>query len=232
MQSGLTQIGLARWERRLAEESTAGRLRRLGERLLRKPTAAIGLVVLAIIVLTAITAPVIAPYPAYDLHMKDRLVGPSLRYLMGTDETGRDLLSNLLFAGRISLLVGVGAEVIAVLLGLPLGLLAGFSPGLIDDAIMRFLRESLGTATGSLGFHHGHHPEIELDGPTAARGIWALDNYLFNAGKKRGVRIAAYYDDRYVKVGDEWKIAHTGYTYVFHEEWSRDDIPSLRVLAP
>jgi hypothetical protein len=100
------------------------------------------------------------------------------------------------------------------------------------DAIMRFLRESLGTATGSLGFHHGHHPEIELHGPTAARGIWALDNYLFNAGKKRGVRIAAYYDDRYVKVGGEWKIAHTGYTYVFHEEWSRDDTPSLRVLAP
>jgi bile-acid 7alpha-dehydratase len=100
------------------------------------------------------------------------------------------------------------------------------------DAIMRFLRESLGTDTGALGFHHGHHPEIDLEGPTAARGIWALDNYLFNAGRKRGVRIAAYYDDRYAKVAGAWKIAHTGYTYVFHEEWSRDDTPSLRLLAP
>jgi bile-acid 7alpha-dehydratase len=100
------------------------------------------------------------------------------------------------------------------------------------EAILRFLRESLGRETGALGYHHGHHPEIELTGETTARGVWALDNYLFNAARKRGVRIAAYYDDRYLKADGEWRIAHTGYTYVFHEEWSRDDTPSLRLLAP
>ena len=100
------------------------------------------------------------------------------------------------------------------------------------EAIVRFLRESLGRETGALGYHHGHHPEIELTGETTARGVWALDNYLFNAARKRGVRIAAYYRDEYVKRDGEWRIRHTGYTYVFHEEWSRDDTPSLRLLAP
>jgi len=100
------------------------------------------------------------------------------------------------------------------------------------DAIIRFLRESLARETGALGYHHGHHPELELTGDTTARGVWALDNYLFNAARKRGVRIAAYYRDEYVKQDGEWRIAHTGYTYVFHEEWSRDDTPSLRLLAP
>ena len=99
-------------------------------------------------------------------------------------------------------------------------------------SILGFLRESLGRETGALGYHHGHHPEIELTGNTTARGIWALDNYLFNPGRKRGVRIAAYYRDEYLKTDGTWRIRHTGYTYVFHEEWSRDDTPSLRLLAP
>ena len=100
------------------------------------------------------------------------------------------------------------------------------------DAILGFLRESLGHETGALGYHHGHHPEIELSGEASARGVWALDNYLFNAGRDRGVRIAAYYRDEYVRGDDGWRIRHTGYTLVFHEEWSRSDTPSLRLLAP
>jgi hypothetical protein len=80
--------------------------------------------------------------------------------------------------------------------------------------------------------HHGHHPEIELTGETRARGRWALYNYLFNDGKRRGVRIGAFYDDEYVKIEDEWKLQSVGYTTVFHEEWSHDDLPSRRVLKP
>jgi len=100
------------------------------------------------------------------------------------------------------------------------------------EAIVRFLEQGLGEATGSIGFHHGHHPEIELVGPAAARGTWALHNYLLNERQKRCVRIAAYYHDEYVKVGDAWKIRHTGYVPIFHEEWSRDDTPSLQVMPP
>jgi len=81
------------------------------------------------------------------------------------------------------------------------------------DAIMQFLRTSLGEESGTFGIHHGGHPEIELLGPTA-------------------VRIGAYYADEYAKVDGEWKIRHTGYAALFHEEWSRDDTPSVRVLVP
>jgi hypothetical protein len=100
------------------------------------------------------------------------------------------------------------------------------------EAIMRFLRGALGRETGAFGFHHGHHPEIELTGETTARGIWALDNYLVVPRQRRAVLIAAYYDDEYVKLAGAWKLRRTGYTELFHEEWSRDDLPSLRLLAP
>jgi len=100
------------------------------------------------------------------------------------------------------------------------------------DTILRFLSESLGEKSGSHGIHMGGHPVIRLTGPTTARGTWVLWNFLFNPGQQRNVRIGAYYDDQYVKVDGAWKIKHTGYTYLFREEWSRADTPSLRLLAP
>ena len=100
------------------------------------------------------------------------------------------------------------------------------------EAIMRFLTQSLGRESGALGVHHGGHPEIELTGATTAHGSWALYNYLFNPRQQRGVWIGAYYHDDYVKLDEGWKIQRTGYTYLFHEEWSRADLPSLRVVVP
>ena len=97
------------------------------------------------------------------------------------------------------------------------------------DAIIGFLRQALGVETGSVGVHHGHHPEIEITGADSARGSWALYNYMFNVAANRSLRIGAYYDDEYVRLPEGWKIRHTGYTEIFHEEWSRDDVPSLRL---
>src|SRR5262245_7702027 len=97
------------------------------------------------------------------------------------------------------------------------------------DAIMRFLSESLGEERGSVTIHHGHHPEIELLSDTSARGTWALYNYMFNVTQNRGIRIGAYYDDAYVKLAGAWKFQHIGTRYLLHEEWQRDDIPSLRL---
>ena len=99
------------------------------------------------------------------------------------------------------------------------------------DRIIGFLRDALSVESGTFGIHHGHHPEIELLGPTRARGRWALHNYMLNVQQARGVREGAFYEDEYVKVGGAWKLMHTGYTYVFHEEWSRNDTPSIRVTA-
>jgi hypothetical protein len=98
-------------------------------------------------------------------------------------------------------------------------------------AIMEFLRGALGPESGSIGFHHGHQPEIDLTGPTTARGTWALHNYFFNERQNRCVRIAAFYDDEYAKTAGAWRIQHTGYRLVFHEEWRRDEPGSVRRLA-
>ena len=100
------------------------------------------------------------------------------------------------------------------------------------DAIVRFLRESLGRETGAVTIHHGHHPEIDITGPTTARSTWALYNYMFNEKQNRGIRIGAYYSDEHAKVGGTWKFQRIGYQHIFHEEWKRSDTPSLHLVAP
>lgn len=99
------------------------------------------------------------------------------------------------------------------------------------EAIMKFLRESLGRERGAVTIHQGHHPEIQLTSATTAQGTWALYNYMYNVKENRGIRIGAYYHDDYVKAAGVWKFQHIGYENLFHEEWKRDDIPSLQLLV-
>lgn len=113
----------------------SNRRRRL-RRFLRDHATVFGLSLFAALVILTGLAPVIAPYPY------DRLAGPPLSppggvFLLGTDEIGRDLLSRILFAGRISLGVAVGATSLAAAVGLPLGLLSGYFGGRLDSVIMR-----------------------------------------------------------------------------------------------
>ena len=102
------------------------------------PVRAAAAAVLAALVAAAVLAPAIAPYNPLTITVADRLTGPSARHLLGTDEVGRDLLSNILYAGRVSLLVGSGATAVGMVLAVPLGLVAGLRGGLADDLIMRF----------------------------------------------------------------------------------------------
>jgi peptide/nickel transport system permease protein len=89
------------------------------------------------IILVAIFAPFIAPYNPSQPHYEDSLHPPSQAYLLGTDLTGRDVLSRLLFGARISLLVGVVAVGLAMLIGVPIGSVAGYRGGWVDEALMR-----------------------------------------------------------------------------------------------
>jgi len=96
-------------------------------------------------------------------------------------------------------------------------------------AIMKFLRESaMAQKPGLVGVHHVHHPEIELTSPTTATGTWALYNYLLHTGDQSGLRLCAYYHERYVKIAGQWKIKHTGYKRIFEEVW-RKETPSLKL---
>ncbi len=104
------------------------------------PTALIvGASIVTILLVTAALAQVVAPYPFDQMHIRDRFAPPGLRYLAGTDEYGRDVFSRLLIGSQLSLLLGVIATLISMGIGVPLGMLAGYSRGLIDEAIMRVL---------------------------------------------------------------------------------------------
>lgn len=99
-----------------------------------------GSAVVVLLVLTALAAPWLAPYPGdatADVHPGRALLPPSRAHLFGTDELGRDLLSRVLFGSRISLTVGVIAIGLALLIGVPIGLAAGFFGGTVDEVLMR-----------------------------------------------------------------------------------------------
>ncbi|MFX1486552.1 MAG: ABC transporter permease [Promethearchaeota archaeon] len=97
----------------------------------------IGLVLLVTFVVVAIFAPYIAPYTPNDFFVGTSLESPSFQHLLGCDEIGRDILSLLIYGTRISLTVGLLASLGTVLIGTLVGLVAGYSGGRVDEALMR-----------------------------------------------------------------------------------------------
>jgi peptide/nickel transport system permease protein len=100
--------------------------------------ALVGLVILGLLVLAAILGDRLAPYSPNAVIVAERFEAPSLRHLFGTDELGRDVFSRVMVAARVSLRVGFIAVGISLIVGVVLGLVAGFYGRWIDDAIMRF----------------------------------------------------------------------------------------------
>jgi len=100
----------------------------------------ISLIIIILLVLIAILAPVISPYPSHAIsatNPDDKLLPPSSKYLFGTDELGRDMLSRVIFGTRISLQTALIAVGMALLIGMPLGAIAGGLGGATDEIIMR-----------------------------------------------------------------------------------------------
>ncbi len=108
-------------------------------RVLRNRLAVIGGIVVVMLCLLAIFADVLAPY-AYTKTNFGRLNDPPSRdYPLGTDQLGRDMLSRMIYGARVSMLVGLGAQVIIVLIGVPLGAVSGYLGGRVDLYLMRFV---------------------------------------------------------------------------------------------
>jgi peptide/nickel transport system permease protein len=100
--------------------------------------ALLGLVITVGVVIVAAFAPVIAPYdPTAQNIAEAQLLAPSLEHPMGTDQLGRDVLSRVLYGAQLSIQVGVIAVGVAMLAGVPLGLVAGFYGGYTDETVMR-----------------------------------------------------------------------------------------------
>jgi len=108
-------------------------------RLARNELTVAGAIILAVVMIAAIFAPYLSPHDPLGMSPSQLLQPPSREYLMGTDELGRDVLSRVIWGARISLYVGVVSVTMAVLIGVTLGLLAGYHGGLLDDAINRVL---------------------------------------------------------------------------------------------
>jgi peptide/nickel transport system permease protein len=107
--------------------------------LMKNKLAVIGGILVLLVFVFSIFAPLVAPYNPSTIDIKSILVGPSLTHPLGTDDLGRDVLSRMLWGGRISLEVGFVAVGIATILGIILGSLAGFYGGWVDSLIMRFV---------------------------------------------------------------------------------------------
>ena len=112
----------------------------------QSPTAMVAAVIALICVVCAVFAPWLAPHNPQDvasLQLMDARLPPAwvdegqMRYLLGTDDQGRDILSSLMYGARISLLVGLASVLLSMVIGVGLGLLAGFVGGRVDSIIMR-----------------------------------------------------------------------------------------------
>lgn len=115
------------------------RLRATMETLFRNKLAVTGLVVLVILVIVALFAQLIAPFGINELDVANRLTGPSSVHWFGTDELGRDVFSRVIVASRVSLQVGFIAVGIALAVGVPIGLVAGYYGGGVDSTLMRLM---------------------------------------------------------------------------------------------
>jgi peptide/nickel transport system permease protein len=109
------------------------------KRLLRDRSARFGLIIIAVLVLCAIFAGWLAPFPqdVDTYHLPRRLLGPSAENLLGTDRMGSDIFSRLLFGARLTILISVVATSVAVLIGVPVGLVAGYYNNRFSDLLMR-----------------------------------------------------------------------------------------------
>lgn len=119
------------------------RVKKLASRLLKSKTGMVGLVIVLFVTLVAIFAPALAMYDPAATDVSNRLVPPfwleggNTNFLLGTDNLGRDILSRIIYGSRVSLLVGISAVILAGIIGMFLGLLAGFYGKIWDFIIMR-----------------------------------------------------------------------------------------------
>ena len=108
--------------------------------LLRSPLGFIGFLLIGVFVLMALAAPWLSPYDPIQIDLANRLSPPDLAHWLGTDQSGRDVLSRIIWGSRASLLVGLCAASIGLIGGVALGILAGFYSGsLLDQVAMRIV---------------------------------------------------------------------------------------------
>ncbi|MCH8093706.1 MAG: ABC transporter permease [Chloroflexi bacterium] len=126
-------------DKRLTAPAPRSRLSQTWRSMRRSKQGMIGLTIVVVHLIIALTAPLIVPYSITDIDASNRLQSPSAEHPFGTDGFGRDILSRVIAGGRVALLVSFVAAVIAVTWGGLLGILLGYLGGRVDEVVMRVI---------------------------------------------------------------------------------------------
>ncbi len=112
---------------------------RITKVFLARKSVMVALAILFIMILAAIFAPLVAPYDPYKQSLKEMLQGSNPEHIFGTDSMGRDVLSRIIYGGRVSFTVGAVSVLIAGAIGMVLGMISGMAGGAVDAVIMRVM---------------------------------------------------------------------------------------------
>ncbi|WP_319568811.1 ABC transporter permease [Cohaesibacter marisflavi] len=121
------------------DKAEPGIMTRLSRWIAHNPVTALGIGIVLFIAIAGLLAPLIAPYDPYSLNPKNRLLPPSATHFFGTGLFGEDIFSRILYGARIDLLIGIGAVIFGIAVGCPVGALAGYFSGKVDEILMRVM---------------------------------------------------------------------------------------------
>ena len=134
-----TQAGAVDQSRELEDLKKRSQFWDIWRRLRRNKLAMLGLIIVLVLVLSAIFANFIAPYDYAQQDLTNMKAWPSREHLLGTDDYGRDILSRIIYGGRVSLLVAILSIVFGLIVGGILGISAGYFGGIYDGTVMRIM---------------------------------------------------------------------------------------------
>ena len=182
--------------------------RRAWRRLMKRKGAVIGLIVIAIFVLLAIFAPLVVPYDPIATSWSLVRKGPSAQHWFGTDDLGRDVLARVVFGARASLLAGAISVGIALTIGVPLGLLAGYRGGFIDALIGRITDAMLACPFLILAIALAAFLGPCLGNAMIAIGISATPVFIrLTRGQVMSVKVEDYVEAARAMGNPRWRIA-------------------------
>jgi peptide/nickel transport system permease protein len=181
---------------------------RAWRRLKQRKSAMLGLVVICVLILLAIFAPLIAPFDPAQQSWTAVRKAPSWAHWFGTDESGRDLLSRVVYGARASLLAGVVSVTIAVAAGVPIGLLAGYTGGWTDAIISRITDAMLACPNLILAIALAAFLGPSLTNAMIAIGITATPVFVrLTRGQVLAVKVEDYVEAARAVGNPGWRIA-------------------------
>lgn len=165
------------------------------QRFLKRPAAVIGLITILIVVILAVLAPVISPYDPFTPSYLEIRKAPSALHWFGTDELGRDILTRVLYGAQVSLSAGFVAVAVALITGVPLGILSGFFGGWVDMVISRFTDAMLAIPSLILAISFAAFLGPSLTNAMIAIGLSAMPIFIrLTRGQVLSVRTEDYVD--------------------------------------